>query len=116
VVIGLVYILSRCLGKYFGASISAKATKCDPNIVKYLGITLWPQAGVALGMAIKAKTLGEMGDIVANITLFSVLIYELVGPMLTKISLLKAGEIQPEGKTSAREEHKKKLAEQAENK
>ena len=108
VVIGIVYILSRCLGKYFGASISAKATRCDPNIVKYLGITLWPQAGVALGMAIKAKTLGDLGDIVANITLFSVLVYELVGPMLTKISLLKAGEIQPEGKTSAREEHIKK--------
>ncbi len=103
VLIGVVYIVVRCIGKYFGASFSAKATKCDPNIVKYLGITLFPQAGVALGMAIKAETLGDPGVIVANITLFSVLIYELVGPFLTKMALQKAGEITPEGKTSARE-------------
>ncbi len=102
VVIGLVYILARSAGKYSGAYISARATKCDENIVKYLGITLLPQAGVALGMAIKAQELGEQGAIVANITLFAVLIYELVGPSLTKMSLLKAGDISPEGKTSAR--------------
>ncbi len=102
VLIGAIYIIVRCAGKYFGASVSAKAVKCDPNIIKYLGITLFPQAGVALGMAIKAETLGPQGYIVANITLFSVLIYELVGPFLTKISLLKAGEIKPEEKTSAR--------------
>lgn len=105
VCIGLVYIFFRSAGKYFGASLSAKATKCDPNIVKYLGITLLPQAGVALGMAIKAEAIGPEGAIVANITLFSVLVYELIGPYLTKISLLKAGEIRPEGKTSAREQH-----------
>ena len=103
VLIGVVYIITRCIGKYFGASLSAKITKCDPNIVKYLGITLFPQAGVALGMAIKAEAIGEPGAIVANITLFSVLIYELVGPFLTKLSLQKAGEITPEGKTSARD-------------
>ncbi len=103
VIIGVVYIVTRCVGKYFGASFSARATKCDSNIIKYLGITLFPQAGVALGMAIKAETLGEPGVIVANITLFSVLIYELVGPFLTKMALQKAGEITPEGKTSARE-------------
>jgi hypothetical protein len=90
------------VGKYFGAYMSSKWTRCDPNIVKYLGITLFPQAGVALGMAMKAETLGAPGVIVANITLFSVLIYELVGPFLTKQSLLKAGEIKPEGKTSNR--------------
>ena len=109
VVIGLIYILSRSAGKYLGASISSRATKCDKNIVKYLGITLLPQAGVALGMAIKAETLGPEGAIVANITLFAVLVYEIVGPMLTKISLLKAGEIKPEGKVSAREVEKQRL-------
>ncbi len=103
VFVGIVYILSRCLGKYYGARSSASLTKCDPNIVKYLGITLFPQAGVALGMAIKAEAIGPEGAIVANITLFSVLVYELVGPFLTKISLQKAGEITPEGKTSARD-------------
>lgn len=102
VLIGVVYIVVRCIGKYTGASASAKIMKCDPNIVKYLGITLFPQAGVALGMAIKAETLGAPGEIVANITLFSVLVYELIGPYLTKTALLKAGEIKPEGKTSAR--------------
>lgn len=103
VAIGIVYIIFRSLGKYFGASASAKAVKCDENIVKYLGITLLPQAGVALGMALKAEQLGPEGSIVSNITLFSVLIYELVGPFLTKISLLKAGEIKPEEKVSARD-------------
>ena len=102
VFIGLVYIVARCLGKYFGARISSQAVKCNHNIVKYLGFTLFPQAGVALGMAIKARTLGEMGGIIANITLFAVLIYELVGPMITKISLLKSGEIDPEGASSER--------------
>ena len=103
VLIGVVYIVTRCVGKYFGAEISARATKCDANIIKYLGITLFPQAGVALGMAIKAKTLDpKVGSLIASITLFAVLIYELVGPILTKMSLLKAGEIKPEGKVSAR--------------
>ncbi len=102
VIIGVVYILSRCVGKYFGARFSSQMAKCDPNIIKYLGITLFPQAGVALGMAIKAEELGEVGIVVANITLFAVLIYELVGPALTKMSLMKAGEIDPEGAVSER--------------
>ncbi len=103
VFIGIVYIAFRCIGKYVGAWSSSKATKCAPTIVKYLGITLFPQAGVALGMALKAEQLGAEGFIVANITLFSVLIYELVGPFLTKMALLKAGEINPEEKVSARD-------------
>ena len=100
--IGVAYIVFRCLGKYFGARWSAKSVKCDDHIVKYLGITLWPQAGVALGMALKAEALGAEGLIVTNITLFSVLIYELVGPYLTKVALTKAGEIKPDGAVSAR--------------
>ncbi len=110
VVAGVVYIISRSIGKCTGATISAKMTHSDPNIVKYLGITLLPQAGVALGMAIKAIELGPDGAIVRNITLFAVLIYELVGPYLTKIALTKAGDIKEEGRTSAREAH---LAEKA---
>ena len=102
VLIGVVYIISRSAGKYVGAFSSAKMVNCNDNIVKYLGITLLPQAGVALGMAIKAETLGPQGSMVANITLFAVLVYELIGPLLTKIALTKAGDIKPEGKTSAR--------------
>lgn len=100
--IGVAYITFRSLGKYYGARFSAKAVKCDEHIVKYLGVTLLPQAGVALGMALKAETLGAEGLIVTNITLFSVLIYELVGPFLTKVALTKAGEIKPDGAVSAR--------------
>lgn len=110
VVVGVVYIISRSIGKCFGANISAKMTHSDPNIVKYLGITLLPQAGVALGMAIKAIELGPDGAIVRNITLFAVLIYEIVGPFLTKIALTKAGDIREEGRRSAREEHLAKKA------
>ncbi len=100
-IVGVVYILSRSVGKYYGAYGSCKAVKCSPAITKNLGITLLPQAGVALGMALTASALSD-GNLVRNVVLFSVLVYELVGPALTKRSLLKAGEIKPENKTSAR--------------
>ncbi len=96
VVIGAVYIVSRSLGKYVGAAGSAKLTKCEPQIVKYLGITLLPQAGVALGMcATVAAQLPAEGALVRNITLFAVLIYELFGPVMTRMALTAAGEIKP---------------------
>ena len=93
--IGLVYIIFRCFGKYFGAMISAKATKCSDSICKYLGITLFPQAGVALGMCSTAMQLGEQGALIRNITLFAVLIYEIFGPLLTRWALTEAGDIKP---------------------
>ncbi len=113
VLIGAVYIVFRCLGKYFGANVSSTISKAPANVKKYLGITLFPQAGVALGMANTVQRIigGNIGAIVINITLFSVLIYELVGPFLTKVSLLKAGEINPEGRVSTRQKHIDKLAE-----
>lgn len=115
VLVGVIYIISRSAGKYSGAFLSSKLAKSDKNIVKYLGITLLPQAGVALGMSNLVQqnipNLGAQGaliaEIVVNITLFAVLVYELIGPLLTKIALQKAGEIDPEGKTSARHEHAK---------
>lgn len=105
VLVGLIYIVARSIGKYFGAGISARMCKCSPNIVKYLGITLLPQAGVALGMANKAVELGADGEIVRNITLLAVLVYEIIGPFLTKLALTKAGDINAEGRKSARDEH-----------
>ena len=94
--VGVVYILFRSGGKYLGARWSAQATHCSASIVKYLGITLLPQAGVALGMSLTAsQQLGADGSLIRSITLFSVLIYELVGPTLTKIALTKAGDIRP---------------------
>lgn len=98
---GGVYILFRSAGKILGADISCRLTGCNKKITNNLGITLLPQAGVALGMALTAAQL-EGGSLVRNVVLFSVLIYELVGPTLTKIALTKAGEIIPDGKTSAR--------------
>ena len=95
VFIGVVYILFRSLGKYFGAFASAKITECSPEICKYLGITLLPQAGVALGMCATAMELGAEGNLIRNITLFAVLIYELVGPLLTRQALTAAGDIKP---------------------
>ena len=118
VVIGLVYIVSRSAGKYSGAYFSSKIAGCEDNVVKYLGITLLPQAGVALGMANMAMNsveLGAEGFLIANITLFAVLIYELIGPALTKMALLKAGDINPEGWSSARHEHAKKKALEKQN-
>jgi len=103
VLIGIVYILFRSLGKITGATFSARLMKCDEQIVKHLGITLLPQAGVALGMSVTAMQLGDYeGGLIRNIILFSVLIYELVGPIMTKNALIKAGEIIPEGRKSAK--------------
>ena len=99
--VGVVYILFRSLGKFVGAYASCAATGCDAKIKRHLGITLLPQAGVALGLALTAQNLMD-GAMVRNVVLFSVLVYELVGPTLTKRSLMAAGEIRPEGKTSAR--------------
>lgn len=95
VIVGVIYIITRCIGKYLGTFVSAKITKCSPQICKYLGITLFPQAGVALGMCSTAMQLGEQGSLIRNITLFAVLIYELVGPLFTRMALTAAGEIKP---------------------
>ena len=99
--VGVVYIIARSLGKYYGAAFSCGMTHQPQPIVRHLGITLLPQAGVALGMAMTAATLAD-GALARNVVLFSVLVYELVGPALTKRSLMAVGEIRPEGRTSAR--------------
>ena len=95
ILIGIVYIIVRCLGKYIGASLSARAMGCSEKVVKYLGITLFPQAGVALGMCVTAAQLPGDGPLIRNIVLFAVLVYEIVGPLMTKWALTKAGDIQP---------------------
>ena len=100
--IGAAYILSRSAGKFFGAKWSSELMKCDKSIVDNLGITLLPQAGVALGMSVTVGVLGAEGAIIRNIVLFGVLIYELVGPMLTKMALTRAGDIVNEPTDSRR--------------
>lgn len=95
VLVGIVYILTRSAGKYFGARFSSQLSGCSQNVVNYLGITLLPQAGVALGMCVTASSLPRDGSLIRNIVLFAVLIYELVGPVMTKWALTKAGDITP---------------------
>ena len=107
ILVGVVYIIARSAGKYYGADISCHITKQSKPISDNLGITLLPQAGVALGMALTAATLPD-GALARNVVLFAVLVYELVGPTLTKRSLLAAGEIKPEGRRSARTLNEKK--------
>ena len=109
ILIGVIYILARSAGKYLGAKFSCKITKQTKAISDNLGITLLPQAGVALGMALTASNLAD-GVLVRNVVLCSVLIYDLVGPVLTKRSLLSAGEIKPEGRRSARQLNKESNA------
>ena len=99
--VGLLYILARSAGKILGAGISSRFMGCQESVCKYLGITLLPQAGVALGMSVTvAADFGAEGAIIRNIVLFSVLIYELVGPLLTKMALTSAGEITPNATSS----------------
>lgn len=96
-IIFIAYIVMRCLGKYFGSFIGCKITKREKNITNYLGITLFPQAGVAIGMANTISNMeafkGNTGNIIVTVVLCATLLYELVGPLLTKWSLSKAGEI-----------------------
>ena len=107
ILVGVIYIIFRSLGKIIGARVSAGFTHCEPTIQKYLGITLLPQAGVSLGMSVVALSLGGPGQIIRNVALFAVLVYELVGPLFTRIALQKAGEIKERPVT---EREKAKLA------
>ena len=104
-IVGVIYIIARSVGKCCGANLSCRATKCAKPITDNLGITLLPQAGVALGMALTAASLPDSA-VVRNVVLFAVLVYELVGPTLTKGALMRVGEINPEGRTSARTHNK----------
>ena len=115
VLVGLVYIVSRSLGKYFGARESSRMVGCDKKVVDYLGITLLPQAGVALGMCVTASQLPGDGPMIRNIVLFAVLVYELLGPVATKWALTKAGDIQPKSEEVLKR-RERKLAAAAERK
>ena len=96
---GVIYIIARSAGKYFGAFTGAAMSHADPKVRKYLGITLLPQAGVAIGMAqmVAASDLPQtLSAQVVTVALFATVVYELTGPVLTKLALAKAGEISTE--------------------
>ena len=107
ILVGVIYIIARSAGKYYGSAVSCRITHQSKPITDNLGITLLPQAGVALGMALTAATLPD-GTLARNVVLFAVLVYELVGPAMTRRALLAAGEIKPEGRTSARRHNQPK--------
>lgn len=93
--IGVMYLALRSAGKYFGAMAGSAIVKTEKNVRKYLGITLLPQAGVAIGMAqLSLTVVPEYGEQIRAVVLCATLVYELVGPLLTKIALTKAGEIR----------------------
>ncbi len=98
--IGVVYIVARSVGKYFGAYLGALSTKSDKNIRHYLGFALLPQAGVAIGMAkvVSEEMPSDIGVKIVTVVLCSVLFFELVGPIITKLALMRAGEIIKEPK------------------
>ena len=98
ILVAVIYIIVRSIGKYSGAYVGSLIAKAEPDVRKYLGITLLPQAGVAIGMANMAKSAfdehgSHVGDIIYTIVLTATLVYELVGPLLTKLALEKANEI-----------------------
>ena len=96
--VGAAYIISRCLGKYFGTFFSAKAVKSEKSITNYLGVTLFPQEGVALGMCATAQALTADGPVIRNIILFAVLVYEIFGPIMTREALKRSGDIHEKPK------------------
>ena len=101
VIVFLAYLILRSLGKYFGAFFGCKLTKRSDEITHYLGLTLLPQAGVAIGMANQIGSMevfkeNNIGNMIVTVVLLATLVYELVGPLLTKYSLKKAGEIPAE--------------------
>lgn len=94
--VGIVYVIFRVIGKVFGAYVGAKVSHADPVVSKYLGYALIPQAGVAIGLSLVATQVlnPELGTQIRAIILAATLIYELTGPVITKIALEKAGDIQ----------------------
>lgn len=91
---GLAYIVARAAGKMLGAWVGAKSVKADTAVRKYLGLTLLPQGGISIGLIVLVRQqLPEFATSISTIIMFSVLVYEISGPIFAKIALQKAGEI-----------------------
>lgn len=100
--LGIIYLVARTLGKYLGATSGSAIVKADKNIVKYLGLTLIPQAGVAIAMSqLVITVLPQYGEQIRAVILAATLVYELTGPLITKAALSKAGEIKKPEKAKA---------------
>lgn len=100
--LGIIYLVARTSGKYLGATSGSAIVKADKNIVKYLGLTLIPQAGVAIAMSqLVITVLPRYGEQIRAVILAATLVYELTGPLITKSALSKAGEIKKPEKAKA---------------
>lgn len=109
---GFVYVIVRAIGKYTGAFAGASIVKSERTVRDYLGLTLLPQAGVAIGMAqmvAGSEDLAVVADQVVTVVLFATLVYELVGPVITKAALSGAGEIEREISVSSEQRRRRRL-------
>ena len=99
--VAALYIIGRIIGKFFGAYIGCTIVKSSEKVKKYLGVTLLPQSGVAIGLSVAAYNKFSLVNMeyalqIKNVVLASVLFFALTGPVLVKIALFKAGEIRGE--------------------
>ena len=107
-IVGVAYVIARAGGKMLGAWIGAKTVKADPNITKYLGLGLLPQGGISIGLLVLVRQqLPEYAVAIGTIIMFSVLIYEVTGPVFAKLAIQKAGEIDQLEKKEEKHNQKK---------
>ncbi|MGN9163826.1 cation:proton antiporter [Tissierellaceae bacterium HCP3S3_D8] len=91
--LGIGYIMARAIGKIIGATLGAKYVNCNEKVVKYLGMSLLTQGGISIGLSmIVSKELPQFSESIITVVLFSVLIFEIAGPIMAKIAIQKAGE------------------------
>ncbi|MEJ2231456.1 MAG: hypothetical protein P8X46_09775, partial [Nitrospirales bacterium] len=91
--LGLAYILFRLIGLIGGAWVGGIISAAPPVWQRWMGIALWPQAGVALGMALLASQhLPELKEVILPVTIGSTIVFELIGPVMTRKALIRAGE------------------------
>jgi Kef-type K+ transport system membrane component KefB len=97
-IIGVVYFFVRILGKYGGAWLGCKLSRDNPKVTNYLGLALIPQAGVAIGLAVLGQRMlpAAIGEEFYAIIICSSILYEMIGPGLAKLALIKSGSISPE--------------------
>ncbi|HZJ87095.1 MAG TPA: cation:proton antiporter [Erysipelothrix sp.] len=92
--LGILYVLARMFGKVLGTSLGAKVTDSDPKLVKYLGWALLPQGGISIGLSMIVRNeLPEVASGIVTLILFSVLFFEIMGPIFAKMAISKAGEL-----------------------
>ena len=103
-----IYFLVRIVGKYLGSTLGALVTNATPEIKKYFGLALIPQAGVSIGLAVLGQRMlpAASGEMLSTIILSSGILYEMVGPACAKAAIRLSGSI-PEKKSESKKAAKK---------